>query len=142
MVVVFLVMITVGVLAPASAMRKIMAKNRKKRTYTKSEGTVVQRVARFGGVCGGHVYTLYMPVFEYFVDGQQYLFSGYKRNDQTYTNVGVPAVGAKRTIWINPDDPTDVFTREPASMQAMFFVIGACMLFFGIGGLFALFGVI
>ena len=55
----------------------------------------------------GRTKILYAPKWEYSVDGEVY-----QHQENTYTNLNVPAIGEEREILMNPDAPEQVYSKN------------------------------
>lgn len=130
-----LIFALIGILLTFFVLRRLYVQQGKKRRFISSEATVIELLSAYG-IPSNRLNTvapqLFMPVFQYFVDGKTYRMVGYSSKHQTYTNVGVLDVGTKKTIWINPTDVRDAFVDEPKGVGIGMLVMGVCFFVMGI----------
>lgn len=81
----------------------------------------------------GGTSAVYIPKWEYSYDGKVY-----QQYEDRRTNVGVPNVGSERMIYVNPDDPNEIYR---SNFQASIFtvIVGGAM---AVVGFLLLIGVI
>ena len=108
--------------------KEIKAKNR---CTAEVEAVVVDVKSRLSS--GKNRHRVYCPIFEY-----QYYGQTFQKSPDVYTNVGVPKIGDTKTVYINPNDPTDLYIKN-YSATILSLILG--LLFTGFS-LLALFSVI
>lgn len=74
---------------------------------------------------GGRYYT-YAPQWEYTFNGRVY-----KHQEQGHSNIGVPKIGDEHEIFVNPDDPEEIYRKDIKGSLFQFF-IGAIFAFVGV----------
>lgn len=75
---------------------------------------------------GGRYYT-YAPKWEYTYNGKVY-----QHQERNHSNIGVPKIGEEYEIFINPDDPDEIYRKDLKGSIFQFFI----------GAIFALVGVL
>lgn len=77
----------------------------------------------------GQTSTTYAPKWEYSFNGRVY-----HHQEKLYTNIGVPDVGKEYEIFINPDDPEQIYRKDLATSVSGF-VFGGVFIFMGVTAL-------
>jgi len=75
---------------------------------------------------------VYAPTFEYSYNGNQY-----STMSNTYSNVKLPKIDEYYDIYVNPDNPNEIYQPSIAN-SIVLFIIGSSLLFSGIGCLYLL----
>lgn len=57
---------------------------------------------------------VYAPKWEYYIDGRFYV-----HQENTYTNVHVPKVGEEHEIFVDPNDPDQIYRHNPSILIIM-----------------------
>lgn len=77
---------------------------------------------------------IYSPVWSYYVGGKTYTYC-----DNCYSRTGYAKVGDIRTLYINPDNFNDVYSKKEFSVGIVLEIIGVMFIF---GGSFFIYAVI
>jgi hypothetical protein len=110
-----------------------------KKSFTEATAVCVDHSATSSSSRWGSVRVM-LPVFEYEADGVVHQMSGYSRRNKVYTNIGVPAVGETRRVWINPENPRDAYVETSGSrFNPQFALMLLMSAAFAIGGAFTVF---
>lgn len=69
--------------------------------------------------------TLYCPIWSYYMGTETYTYC-----DNVYSNVGIPNINDTITIYVNPDDYSDAYVKNP-KQQIILYIIGFGFLILG-----------
>jgi len=95
----------------------------------KTEGTCIElRMMIREGI--GKGITVYSPIYEYYIDGQKYIYDNYP-----YSNISVPKIGDKEILYINPDNFNEAYRKHPIAIMIVNVVLWFSFIVLGGGGL-------
>lgn len=127
-IVLSMVFILAGIILPFSTTKQHLINQKKKKSYIESNAVVIGLLSSMSDHS-----RVFMPVFEYYVQGNRYEMAGYAENRRSYTNICVPSVGSEHSIWINPANFRDAIVKEPLGQSVTIYIMGAVS--FGMGSL-------
>jgi hypothetical protein len=111
-----------GVGLSIDAMQSLVPKKYKE-TFTESTAICIMYLTGRREAAGRPgVKRAVLPVFEYKFNGVTYQMEGYSPKDKPYSNIFVIGIGARRRIWINPENPRIAYIQRGKSrFSASFF---------------------
>lgn len=108
------IFLLVGIILTVVGIASMFSKYRKTQTYEITSGKIVDAVVN------AHEDSLasYAPVYQFTVDEQTYQFNSHV-STQIY-----PDIGASVSIYYNPENPEDAFTKGPMVLEIIETVFG------------------